>query len=219
MVSTLSHGSSKSSTQIKRKWKQSSKSASIPNNPAVLGLSSVSLLRLHLKKGTIMMQWSGSTKTFAQCDLFIYLPIDSVTAPEAPGYGEQLSILRGKTNKDLQWLSHYGERLFSKFSFFPNLKKKKITFSTRKQRQADIRVWGQLVYRMRRCFKKGLGDEGEHYLPGHLFQATTKLYYFLLFLTIQKSLGLDSRHANRRYLHTGWCAGWLYINLTQARVL
>lgn len=124
MVSTLSHGSSKSSTQIKRKWKQLSKSASIPNNPAVLGLSSVSLLRLHLKKGTIMMQWSGSTKTFAQCDLFIYLPIDSVTAPEAPGYGEQLSILRGKTNKDLQWLSHYGERLFSKFSFFPNLKKK-----------------------------------------------------------------------------------------------
>lgn len=123
-------------------------------------------------------------------------------------------------NKDLQWLSHYSEGLFSKFSFFPNLRKKKsITFSTRKQRQADIRVWGQQVYRMRRCFKKGLGDEGEHYLSGHLFQATTKLYYFLLSLTIQKSLGLDSRHANRRYLHTGWCAGWFYINLTRARVI
>lgn len=125
MVSTLSRGSSKSSTQIKRKWKQSSKSASIPNNPAVLGLSSVSLLRLHLKKGAITMQWKWQHQDVRSVWPIYLSTHDSVTAPEAPGYEEQLSILRGKTNKDLQWLSHYSEGLFSKFSFFPNLKKKK----------------------------------------------------------------------------------------------
>lgn len=129
MVSTLSRGSSKSSTQIKRKWKQSSKSASIPNNPAVLGLSSVSLLRLHLKKGAITMQWKWQHQ-----DVHSVWPIylsthDSVTAPEAPGYEEQLSILRGKTNRltvaiTLQWGTFQQILLFSKLK-----KKKKVSLS------------------------------------------------------------------------------------------
>lgn len=137
MVSTLSRGSSKSSTQIKRKWNR-------PSQPPFL-ITQLSLdcslwacWDFILRKELSRCSGSGSTKMFARCYLFIYLPIDPVTAPEAPGYGEQLSTLRRKTNKDLQWLSHYGEGLFSKFSFSPNLKKKGITFSTRKQRQADI---------------------------------------------------------------------------------
>lgn len=128
MVSTLSRGSSKSSTQIKRKWKQPSKSASIPNNPAVLGLSSVSLLRLHLKKGTITMQWKWQhqdVRSVFPIYLSTHRPSDCTRGSWLWGAAEHTEE---KTNKDLQWLSHYGEGLFSKFSFSPNLKKKRYHF-------------------------------------------------------------------------------------------